>query len=269
MRWVLRPLLLCLGTSASADFGAVEDDASPRWTGRAILERAQENWRADTLTRVRLRAISRSGRSIEHHIEAARRSIDGRTRTLVRLTHPPELRDVTLLIIENDERAEDVFLYLPVRRRVLRIPAPRRNDRFLGTDLQFNHLGGSLDLSGFRLARLPAAPDQGEDEFVIRAESENSQETRSYRVSRRTFVVLGVEYERNGRTVRRLEVDPDSVRRIGEDAWIPTRLVMRNLVSGTRTELEVTELEVDPDLPDELFSVSRLERLARRGLPKE
>jgi hypothetical protein len=37
-------------------------------------------------------------------------------------------------------------------------------------------------------------------------------------------------------------------------------------VTGSRTELELESLDVDPDLPAEFFSVSRLERLARKGL---
>jgi hypothetical protein len=223
--------------------GAIGDDAPASfWTARQILERAQENWtRTDTAARIRLRVVSRSGRAIEHRIESTRRSRDGDIRTLIRLTHPPDLRDTTLLILGNQRRADDLFLYLPARRRVLRIPAPRRGDRFLGTDLTF--------------------------EWVVHAEPKvGPGDVRRYRIARRTFVVLGVDYERHGRLIQRLDVEPESVRRIASDTWLPTRLVMRNLVTGSRTELELESLDVDPDLPAEFFSVSRLERLARKGL---
>jgi hypothetical protein len=249
--------------------GAIGDEAPASfWTAREILERAQENWtRTDTAARIRLRVVSRSGRAIEHRIESTRRSRDGDIRTLIRLTHPPDLRDTTLLILGNQGRADDLFLYLPARRRVLRIPAPRRGDRFLGTDLTFEDVGGSIDLEDYRLRRLPLEHLGGEEVWVVHAEPKvGPGDVRRYRIARRTFVVLGVDYERHGRLIQRLDVEPESVRRVASDTWLPTRLVMRNLVTGSRTELELESLDVDPDLPAEFFSVSRLERLARKGL---
>ncbi len=272
--WVLSAAAVALTVATAegrAELGALGEDAPPDgWTARQILDRAHENWiRLDTLAHIRLRVVSRSGRVMEQRIEAARQTVRGQLRTLVRLTYPPDLRGTTLLILGNVARADDVFLYLPTQRRVLRVPAPRRGDRFLGTDLSFEDVGGSLDLGDYRLERLPTEESPSGGVYVVRAEPSDARkrDARRYRISTRTFVVLGVDYERHGRVVQRLEVDPDSVREIAADTWVPTRVVMRNLVTGTRTELEVERVEVEPALAADLFSVSRLERLARTGLP--
>ena len=48
---------------------------------------------------------------------------------------------------------------------------------------------------------------------------------------------------------------------------LPTRMVVRNSMRGTSTEVLFRDLVVSPDIDDRLFSISTLER--RRDLPGE
>jgi hypothetical protein len=172
-----------------------------------------------------------------------------------------------VLVLENPQRDDDRFLFLPSSRRIRRIAAADRRERFLGTDLLYADLGAG-DLEDWRFERLPDALEEGVPCYVILSVDRNPgvhAERRRLWITQDRFVTLRIEYERHGRIVRRMLVDPAAIEPAGPGAWLPRRLVMRNLVRGSRTEVVVESLRIAPDLPDDLFSLARLERIARRG----
>jgi hypothetical protein len=208
---------------------------------------------------------------MERRLEALRLRVDGQARTLIRMTHPPDLRGTTLLVLENGERDDERFLYLPTSRRVRRIGEGQRGDRVLGTDFSYEDLGAG-DLDAYRHERLPDAAVDGTACYVVRTEEVPGgplAQRRTSWISREQFVPLRVEYERNGRPSRRLTADPASIERLGPDAWLPRRLEMRDLVRGTHTELAVESLEVEPRLDPAELTLRHLEQLSRRELAPE
>lgn len=255
---------MLLTSAARADLDGPPGSSS----ARAIAEAAHENWtRHDTSARLHIRVVARTGRSYEQRVEVARRRVGGQPRSLIRLVHPPDLRGTTVLVLENESRDDDRFLFLPASRRIRRIAAADRRERFLGTDLLYADLGAG-DLEAWRFERLPDALEAGVPCYVVLSVDRNPgvhAEQRRLWITQDRFVTLRIEYERHGRLVRRMRVDPEAIEPAGEGAWLPRRLVMRNLVRGSRTEVVVQTLRVDPDLPDELFSLASLERIARRG----
>jgi hypothetical protein len=254
-------LVALLGAAGGSD--VIPDSPS----ALEIIERAHENWtRYDTSAAIRIAVVSRSGRRMERRLEALRLRVDGQPRTLIRMTYPPDLRGTTLLVLENGQGDDDRFLYLPVSRRVRRIAAGQRGDRVLGTDFSYEDLGAG-DLDDYRHERLSNAAIDGVDCFVVQTD-ERSPGPGSFRrtswISRDEFVPLRVEYQRHGRLSRRLEVDPDSIEELGPGAWLPRRIVMRDLIRGTRTELDVERLDTDPALDPGHLSLAHLQSLSRR-----
>jgi hypothetical protein len=258
---------LLLAGSLVALLGAAADVLPDSLSGREVMERAHGNWtRYDTSATLRIEVVSRSGRRMERELEALRIRVDGQARTLIRMTYPPDLRGTTLLVLENGARDDDRFLYLPVSRRIRRIAGGQRGDRILGTDFSYEDLGAG-DLDDFRHERLSDARLDGVDCYVVETE-ELHPGPGSYRrtswISRDRFVPLRVEYERHGRLSRRLETDSTSITELGPGAWLPRRLVMRDLIRGTRTELGVERLETDPALDPDRLTLAHLQALSRR-----
>ena len=71
-------------------------------------------------------------------------------------------------------------------------------------------------------------------------------------------IILWTEFYRRGRLVKRLEVDPASVRRIGA-RFIPFSMTMRDLERRSETIVTTERYEVRPLIPDSLFSTWNLE----------
>ena len=180
--------------------------------------------------------------------------------------YPPDLRGTTLLVLENGEREDERFLYLPVSRRVRRIAAGQRGDRILGSDFSYEDLGAG-DLDDYRHERLADQRLDGISCFVVLTE-EADPGPGSYRrtswITRNEFVPIRVEYERHGRLRRRLEADPASLAQLGPDAWLPRSVVMTDLIRGTHTKLEVRALDTQPRLDPDQLTLAHLQSLARR-----
>jgi hypothetical protein len=264
--------LLCtlalLLVAAGSELDAVPEVPS----AHEIMERAHTNWsRYDTSATLSLEIVARSGRRMERRLEALRLRVNGQSRTLIRMLHPVDLRGTTLLVLENRERDDDRFLYLPVSRRVRRIAAGQRSDRVLGTDFSYEDLGAG-DLDDYRHERLEDETQNGVRCYVIRtveAESDASGYRRTSWISRDRFVPIRVDYERHGRLSRRLRSDPASITALGPDPWLPRRVVMRDLIRGTQTRLSVRSLDVEPRIDPDQLTLVHLESLSRRQLLRE
>jgi hypothetical protein len=171
------------------------------------------------------------------------------------------LRGITLLTIENEERDDDHFLFLPSLGRVRRISSARRGDSFLGTDLSYEDFErrevGDYELESIR-------PTEGDEEplYVISARPrfEAGYDRVDFRVAVADLAIVDTLYykspdEEPFKFIR----TPRSGLRQFEGCLLPTRVVARDSRRGTATEIRIEELAVNPPLDDSLFSIASLE----------
>jgi len=272
--WILTfvvPLVLTGGPSpGGAD--AVED-AVPGFadglSGRDIYERVLEN-RFESYEQVsELLSGDRGGSEQGSRLtmawqdfrDAEREAVRGvESKTMVRYTHPQELRYSGYLIINNDERASDQFVYLASRRRVRRVNL--RGEAIFGTDFSFEDVvPRELDEATYR--RLPDEPVDGIPCYVVEATPlpENKSEYSRFvtYVEKDRYVPLRTRYWSDaGVEVKRLEVDPAAIEQHA-DVHVPMRMTMRHLLHESHTRLVVTELEPNPDFSQSRFDLRRLE----------
>ncbi|NRA01217.1 MAG: outer membrane lipoprotein-sorting protein [Myxococcales bacterium] len=273
MRLAAAPLML-LGAAAlpAAGSGIAEvQDVVPRaLSAREIVERSREHWnRYDTSVRMKIQVVGRTGRWFERRLEAARVRVEGASRVLIRMLDPPDLRNTRLLVIEKPDGADERFIYLPSSRRVRRIAAAQAGDRFLGSDFSYEDIG-LPDLDRRVYERHRDEDWNGVPCYVIESRAnDHTARVEGHRswISREAFVLLRVDYERRGTVTRRLTVAPSELEEFAPGSFLPRRLVMRNLRRGSRTEIWIEEIRLAEDLPREMFSLSRLERLRAELLP--
>lgn len=261
-------LALALFVSSTASAAGASDDAVPEsWTGRAIMRRVALNWeRYASSALLRITTVSRSGRRFDRRFEALRLRAQSQPRTLIRVLSPDTLRGTTLLVLGGGRAGDQRFVYLPVSRKVRRIAAASGDERALGTDFSYSDLGVG-DVEDYTHERLEDAVISGVKCFVVRSTLVDPRPGASQRLSwvaRSSFVPLRVDYVRNGRPERRLEVDPRTLLALGEGAWMPRQMVMRDLLRGTRTELAVEALDTHPRIDPERLTVAYLNRLSKK-----
>ena len=244
-----------------------EDDS--HLTGRDIYDRVTANRFDSLIQESTLRSSDRGGHQQTTKLRLHWKDFRGDrgeaergilSKTLVKYFHPFDIRHSGYLVIHNDERANDQFVYLPERRKVVRVNL--RSEAVFGTDFSFEDIL-PREAQDATYQRLEDAEIDGVPAFAVEAvptELANSEYSRFLvYVEKARSVPLRTRYwDEAGVEVKEMRVERDSIA-LRDGVWVPMRLSMRHLLHDTRTSLEVTRLEPNPELPRATFALQRLE----------
>lgn len=237
--------------------------------GEEIYRRVQRNRLRTYVQQARLVSGDRGPNDQEMRIRVTWKSYrdeqeqptrDFYSKTLIYYEQPFDVRFTTYLVIDNVDRVNDQFVYLPSRRRVRRVNL--RGESLLGTDFSFEDVV-PREAEGASHRRLPDEVHEGIPCFVVEAIPKPDAGSDYSRfvlyVEKEHYVPLRTRYwDGAGVEIKELRADPKSIQRF-ENAWIPLRAKMRHLVQESWTELEIEKIDANPELSDGVFELRRLE----------
>ncbi len=237
-------------------------------TGRDIYERVLRNSFDDFTQKTILVSGARGEGTQESRLDMwwkdFKKSGDGngkvQSKTLVRYTHPFDVRYSGYLIINNLDRATDQFAYLNSRRRVRRINL--RGEAVFGTDFAFEDVV-PRELDDSTYARQPDAEVDGVPCFAIEAIPIHSKDSeysrfRIYVEKARYVPILTRYWDEAGVEIKELRSPVDSIRDF-DGVHVPMQSTMRNLLLESYTTLQVVNLRPNTDLSAKTFDLRRLE----------
>ena len=232
-------------------------------TAAQIVERSRNRIQADTVrTQSRMIISARGGGTTERIIEQnSKKDAQGNNRTLIIFHEPETVRGTRFLTIENPDRDNDQWIFLPGPSRVRRIVAGEGSGSFVGTDFSYDDISSAdrrADLDNHSILR--EEQFQGRGCYVIESipKDTNYQYSKMIQwIDKDTFVTHKVElYDRRGVHVKLLEIL--ELREVqGRLAIMVTR--MSTLAAGTSTSLNVTALQYDRPIPEGVFTTNFLE----------
>jgi outer membrane lipoprotein-sorting protein len=249
----LAVVLLLAGTAAL--FGQTP-------SGYDIMKRADERYTGDT-AQYKLAMTLASGRGSPRVREVSYYFKEyGDTEKVLMFFNSP--RDVAgtgyLSFSYDDDRDDDIWLYLPAMKRVRRITGSGKNDSFMGTDFTYEDMGSrSLDKDEFSLRGEEAV--EGEVCWVVEAKAKDAKDPygrRVIRVRKDSYVIAAVDYyDRQDRLLKTLRVS--GVSQIN-GIWTAQKMEMTNVQDKQSTVIEMSEIRFNIPLDDSLFAVTSLER---------
>ena len=247
------------------------EDALPQGanlTGRAIWERFFEN-RMHAAVQY-MRVISRAPGGGEQLIEFwvrwkdfrddDKKPVDGViAKGLIKFKQPTDMRGTGFLMILNEGRDPDQFVYSPSSRRIRRVKL--RDVGIMGTDYTFEDVSGR-DIENAEYHRLSDDEIDGIPVYVVQATLkpfvDANYRTSTAWIEKEHYVPLRAVYEdEKGTLVRESIADYDSIREFN-GVWIPTRSVLTNMKEKTSTTILVDDLDANPEIGQHLFSTFRL-----------
>jgi hypothetical protein len=255
--------------TALAAATAPADAEAPALTGKDIYSRVLENRFRSFEQKASLESGDRSGRVQKTRVKLS--FMDFRdaesqaergvlSKTIIRYTHPFDLRHAGYLVIQNEDRPNDQFVYLPAQRRTTRVNL--RGEAIFGTDFSFEDI----------------IPGELENASYTRREDESLQEKRVYVVEAvplpeyaseyskflfyvddEHFIPLRTRYwDQSGVEIKEMRASRDDIHRFG-DVSVPMKLTMRHLLLESQTTLQIEELDPEAAIPASTFEVRRLE----------
>lgn len=255
---------------ASVSYAPSPEKRDEDLTGKDIYERVLENRFSSYIQASSLRSGDRAGNTQLTRLRMWFKNFEDKSRepaprdllskTLVKYTHPFELRHSGYLVINNIDRPNDQFVYLSSHRRVKRVNL--RGEAVFGTDFSFEDVIPK-EIEDATYARLEDQEVEGVPCFVVEAIPKKELDSEYSRfhifVEKARYVPLMTRYwDDRELQIKELRVFHDSIQKI-QDVWIPMHMVMRNLRYESFTDLVVEEIEPNPKLDRRTFDLRRLE----------
>ena len=184
-------------------------------------------------------------------------------KVLITLTGPRDLENTGYLYIHRNDRADDQFVYSPMRKRAAR--ANMRGQNVAGTDFSFDDFLTTLDdLEHATYHRLPDENLDGVPCYVVEAkmlkESRSKYSRSLTMIEKEHYVPLRTRYwDDVGVEVKELR-SPRASLKVYDGVWVPTESTMTDLLEDTTSTVTIESVDPNPKLPDSDFSPSALER---------
>jgi outer membrane lipoprotein-sorting protein len=185
--------------------------------------------------------------------------IDGREQKYyVYFRKPSDVRDMVYMVWKHLDRDDDRWLYLPALDLVRRVAASDKRSSFVGSDFLYEDVSGrSIDLDTHEIVE---SPEQDLYKIKNTPKEGTGVDFKYYYIwiDKKNFMPVKAEYydERDKlyRIVEALEVKDI------EGHPTVTRSKASNLVSGSSTVLEFSNVKYDTGLTDDIFTERYLRR---------
>ncbi|MFP4374560.1 MAG: outer membrane lipoprotein-sorting protein [Spirochaetaceae bacterium] len=179
----------------------------------------------------------------------------GLERLVIVFHRPASVQGTRFLVVENEDRDDDQWIYLPALDRVRRIAASEGDESFMGTDFTYDDLA-TRDVDEDTHELLREDTFAGREVYVVESvpkDPDDSQYSRRVQwVAKDIWVPLKAEfYDKSDELLKTLTVEElEEVQGI----WTPMVSVMENVQSEHATRLEVEKTRYNEDLNADLFS---------------
>lgn len=183
----------------------------------------------------------------------------GLDRLVIVFHRPASVQGTRFLVVENEDRDDDQWIYLPALDRVRRIAASEGDESFMGTDFTYDDLA-TRDVDEDTHELLREETFSGREVYVVESvpkDPDDSQYSRRVQwVAKDIWVPLKAEfYDKSDELLKTLTVEElEEVQGI----WTPMVSVMENVQTEHATRLEVQKTRYNEDLNPDLFSTNFL-----------
>lgn len=237
-------------------------------TGREVMEayKAQDRTE-DTVAEMAMSIINDRGNTRERKLTLWTKTRDDDTRMqLIRFQAPADVKGTGFLSIENRDREDDNWLYLPALRKTRRIAGSDKQDSFVGTDFTYEDLESEkLDAHAYEVIGSEAV--DGTEAWIVEALPTDPDRIEETAYSKRELwigkdhhlLLQARHYDKDGAYVKWLHAE--DIRQVpGTDKWRAYRLTMEDVLDGGKTVLEISAYQIDQGVSEDFFTQRYLKR---------
>jgi outer membrane lipoprotein-sorting protein len=216
---------------------------------------------------VKMVITNKQGQEREREFNILRKDVSdgGDQKYFVYFQKPPDVRRMTYMVHKHADpgKDDDRWLFLPALSLVKRIAAGDKRTSFVGSDFLYEDVSGRsleedthvlIETTGesFVVRNTPKLPDSVEFKYF------------DVSINRKTFVPMKMEfYDKEGKLYRTIE--STKVETIQDFPTVVKSVVM-NLQTGSKTEMEFSNVKYNIGLKDDIFSDRYLQRPPREAM---
>jgi outer membrane lipoprotein-sorting protein len=153
-----------------------------------------------------------------------------------------------------------MYLYLPEFRRIRRIASHNKKENFMGSDFSYEDMGTSGFSSAYSAEILEENPETWILELQKKPESNKPYLEIKMWVAKESRLPTQIEMlDGSGDLVKVAEQESKNI----GGYWVLSKITMTDKKKNSRTVLEMTDIKVDQNLDDEIFTRRFLQRRLR------
>lgn len=244
--------LLLVGSLAATQ----DADPTEMLSGDEILSRAEESSQAGD-TRIMVSEMTIVHKTGAERVMEIKIWMKGDDYLLVRFLSPPEVKGTGVLVV-----GDEMWLYLPALGTVRQIETgEERKGSFMGSDFTYEDTGGGSMTEDYNAELLTTEEYEGRDCYILELTPKDPEEISYSRlklwVDKEYYYSVKTEYYDEHGDLLKVSYELD-IERV-EDVWVTKRMEMENVQEGSKTIILTKEIELSPEVPDELFTTEYLQ----------
>jgi hypothetical protein len=189
---------------------------------------------------------------------------DGTIKRMVKFLDPADVRGTAMLIIDNKDNQDDMWIYLPALKKTRRIVSTEKGKSFMSSEFSNADMSSGSN-ADFRIRHMPESGKGGA--WIIESVPVSDDKADEYGFSRKiTYLEIGSLKTRKidfynfddelFKTIEIVATQPLA----GKEGYVMTDMFAKNHLNGRSSRVKFDQVNTSATIADNTFSVESLAR---------
>jgi hypothetical protein len=188
---------------------------------------------------------------------------DGIEKRFLKFLDPPDVRGTSMLIIDNRNSSDEMWIYLPALKKTRRIVSTEKGKSFMNSEFS------NADMSSPPVADFVYrhTPESGQNnQFIIESIPANEDKADEYGYSRKVSYIAKDNYQVMKMDLYNFDnelfkiIDIKGIHKLPEGRYTISNMVATNLSSNRKSEIRMSDIVEGSNVDDSVFTLQNLER---------
>jgi hypothetical protein len=188
---------------------------------------------------------------------------DGTEKRVIKFIEPADVKGTGMLIIDNKNSPDEMWIYLPALKRTRRIVSTEKGKSFMSSEFSNSDMS-SPALSDFTYKHLISSGENGQ--WIIESTPVNNEKADEYGYFRKisyfnsaNWQLKKMEYYNfDNQLYKTMTVK--SIQLLNESKYLIKNMLVINTITGRSSEIFFDKIVTDMKIDDSVFSLQNLER---------
>ena len=174
---------------------------------------------------------------------------------------PADVKGSSFFKIENDDKDDDMWIYLPALGKVRRIASSATHGSFMGSDFTYEDMG-DRNIRDYTYKILKSETIEGKPCWVIESNPKSGVSTDYSKIIswiwKDEYCAVKEESYNKKRTLKKIKtVEMVKIK----SYWVPKRFLMNDLSANHKTEMLFDKIEVDTGIDPGIFDQNNMTKI--------
>jgi hypothetical protein len=233
---------------------------------RELSKKASDAIKLDAMEMVStLKIINQNGEERVRAISTATRKFGNVSKMIMKFIEPADVRGTTLLVFDNENKDDDMWIYMPALRKTRRIVSSEKGKNFMGSEFTNADMSKpNIDEFNYRL--LGEETIDGKPCWKIEATCKDENQKDQYGFSKRityidkaNFLAYKIEYFDLSGELLRVETIKN-YKKQSNDSYFAFRMEMKNVQNNRSSIMTIDKFQLGSNLTEAQFTPAMIEK---------